>query len=109
MEGIAPLGTLDPQHVIAQLAKALADPARAFAILSLVTTEVRRPSALFCYFQERTFVSVNGKSALCHVRKYDPPAFIRAFLPIVDPRRTVHCRPAISDYLPSPAAVFETG
>ena len=31
MEGIAPLGTLDPQHVIAQLAKALADPARAFA------------------------------------------------------------------------------
>ena len=31
MEGIAPLGTLDPQHVIAQLAKALADPARTFA------------------------------------------------------------------------------
>ena len=31
MEDIAPLGTLDPQHVIAQLAKALADPARAFA------------------------------------------------------------------------------
>ena len=33
MEGIAPLGTLDPQHVIAQLAKALADPARAFAFV----------------------------------------------------------------------------
>jgi len=31
MEGIAPLGTLDPQHAIAQFAKALADPARAFA------------------------------------------------------------------------------
>src|ERR1700722_6293376 len=24
-------------------------------------------------------------------------------------QRTVHCRPAISDYFPSPAAVFETG
>src|SRR6516162_2314701 len=33
MEGIAPLGTLDPQHAIAQLAKALADPARAFAFV----------------------------------------------------------------------------
>jgi len=31
MEGVAPLGTLDPQHAIAQFAKALADPARAFA------------------------------------------------------------------------------
>ena len=33
MEGIAPLGTLDPQHAVAQLAKALADPARAFAFM----------------------------------------------------------------------------
>ena len=31
MEGIAPLGTLDPQHAVAQFAKALTDPARAFA------------------------------------------------------------------------------
>ena len=31
MEGIAPLGALDPQHAIAQFAKALADPARALA------------------------------------------------------------------------------
>lgn len=31
MEGIAPLGTIDPQHAIAQLVKALAYPARAFA------------------------------------------------------------------------------
>jgi hypothetical protein len=30
MEGIASLGTLDPQHAIARFAKALADPARAF-------------------------------------------------------------------------------
>jgi len=33
MEGIAPLGTLDPQHAITQLVKALADPARAFAFV----------------------------------------------------------------------------
>jgi hypothetical protein len=35
MEGIAPLGTLDPQHAIAQLVKALAYPARAFASVRL--------------------------------------------------------------------------
>ena len=33
MEGIAPLGTLDPQHAIARFATALADPARAFAFI----------------------------------------------------------------------------
>ena len=33
MEGIAPLGTLDPQHAIAQLVKALAHAARAFAFV----------------------------------------------------------------------------
>ena len=33
MEGIAPLGTLDPQHAIARFATALADPARAFAFM----------------------------------------------------------------------------
>ncbi len=31
MEGVATLGTLDPQHAIAQLVNALADQARAFA------------------------------------------------------------------------------
>ena len=33
MEGIAPLGTLDPQHAIARFATALAEPARAFAFM----------------------------------------------------------------------------
>lgn len=33
LEGIAPLGTLDLQHAITQLVKALADPARAFAFV----------------------------------------------------------------------------
>ena len=33
MEGIAPLGTLDPQHAITQLVKALAHAARAFAFV----------------------------------------------------------------------------
>jgi hypothetical protein len=40
MEGIAPLGTLHPQHAITQLDEALADPARAFAFVS-IATEVR--------------------------------------------------------------------
>ena len=34
MEGIAPLGTLDPQHAVAQISKALAGSARAFAFLA---------------------------------------------------------------------------
>src|SRR6516165_11088790 len=33
MEGIAPLGALDPQHAITQLVKALAHAARAFAFV----------------------------------------------------------------------------
>jgi len=33
MEGITPLGPLDPQHAIAPLVKALAQPARAFAFV----------------------------------------------------------------------------
>jgi hypothetical protein len=44
MEGIAPLGTLDPQHAVAQFAKALADLARAFALLvRLRGAGARRP------------------------------------------------------------------
>jgi len=36
MEGIAPLGTLGLQHAIAQLVKALADPARALHLCCIV-------------------------------------------------------------------------
>lgn len=37
---LRPLGTLDPQHAVTQLDKALADPARAFVFVS-ISTEVR--------------------------------------------------------------------
>ena len=51
LEGIAPLGTLDLQHAITQLVKALADPARAFAFVQHVT-EVR-PLNSACWMLER--------------------------------------------------------
>jgi hypothetical protein len=45
MEGIAPLGTLDPQHAIARFATALANPARAFAFMQV--TGVPRAGCLW--------------------------------------------------------------
>jgi hypothetical protein len=42
MEGIAPLGTLDLQHAIAQIVKALAYPARAFAFVRSASETVHR-------------------------------------------------------------------
>jgi hypothetical protein len=82
MEGIAPLGTLDPQHVIAQLAKALADPARTFASPSPswdasgsqrakagrgASTQYFQADGV-SYFQERTFPNASGNCSRARQR-----------------------------------------